>query len=159
MVRLTSGDLLRANAQALVNAVNCVGVMGRGIAAQFKRQYPRNFHEYALACKRGEVAPGKMFVVQTGQVACPQFIVNFPTKRHWRDSSRMEDVESGLFALAEEVERRGIRSIAIPPLGCGLGGLRWEDVRPRIEEAFVGLPDVLTLVFEPQHAASARMRS
>ncbi|MEO5726747.1 MAG: macro domain-containing protein [Byssovorax sp.] len=161
MIELTSGDILRAEAEALVNTVNCVGVMGRGIALQFKRAFPANFVAYATACKRGEVQPGRMLVVETGQLTSPRFIVNFPTKRHWKGKSRIEDIDAGLDALIAEVKRLDIRSIAVPPLGCGLGGLDWADVRPRIERAFAALPDVRVLVFEPSGspAAAAMTRS
>ncbi|RKH71351.1 Appr-1-p processing protein [Corallococcus interemptor] len=145
----TKGNILRADTDAIVNTVNCVGYMGRGIAAQFKRAYPENFKAYESACRRKEVVPGKMFIFETGQLTHPRFIVNFPTKRHWRGKSRIEDIESGLVDLVGEVKRRGIQSIAIPPLGCGLGGLDWKDVRPLIERAFAALPDVRALVFEP----------
>jgi len=148
-MEFTKGNLLQAETDAIVNTVNCVGFMGRGIAAQFKRAYPENFKAYETACKRKEVVPGKMFVFETGQLANPRFIVNFPTKRHWQGKSRIEDIESGLIALVSEVKARGIKSIAIPPLGCGLGGLDWSDVRPLIERSFAMLPDVHALVFEP----------
>ncbi|WP_437637198.1 type II toxin-antitoxin system antitoxin DNA ADP-ribosyl glycohydrolase DarG [Sorangium sp. So ce854] len=148
-MEFTKGNILRADTEAVVNTVNCVGFMGRGIAAQFKRVYPENFKAYEAACKRKEVVPGRMFMFETGQLTNPRFIVNFPTKRHWRGKSRIEDIESGLVALVEEVTKRGIKSIAIPPLGCGLGGLDWNDVRPLIERAFAALPDVRALVFEP----------
>ena len=148
-MEFTRGNILRADTEAIVNTVNCVGAMGRGIAAQFKRAYPENFKAYAAACKRKEVVPGKMFVFATGQLTNPRFILNFPTKRHWRGKSRMEDIESGLAALVTEVKDRGIHSIAIPPLGCGLGGLDWQQVRRLIEHAFASLSDVHVLVFEP----------
>lgn len=157
-MELTRGNILRADTEAIVNTVNCVGFMGRGIAAQFKRAYPENFKAYEAACKREEVMPGKMLVFATGQLTNPRFIVNFPTKRHWRGKSRIEDIESGLVALVREVRARGIKSIAIPPLGCGLGGLDWRDVRPLIEKAFADLPGVRALVFEPSdEAPSERM--
>lgn len=152
MIELTRGDLFQADAEALVNAVNCVGVMGRGIALQFKQAFPHNFTAYAAACKRGEVEPGRMLVVETAQRTAPRYIVNFPTKRHWKDKSRLADIDSGLLALIAEVRRLGIRSIAVPPLGCGLGGLAWTDVRPRIERAFAALPDVRVLLYEPEGA-------
>lgn len=152
-MEFTKGNLLRADTEALVNTVNCVGFMGRGIAAQFKREFPANFKAYEAACKREELVPGRMLVVETGQLANPRWIVNFPTKRHWRGKSRIEDIESGLRALVREVRERGIRSIAIPPLGCGLGGLEWRDVRPRIEHAFAELTDVRVVVFEPSEGA------
>jgi O-acetyl-ADP-ribose deacetylase (regulator of RNase III) len=148
-MEFTRGDLLQADAEAIVNAVNCAGVMGRGIAAQIKAAYPENFRAYAAACKRKEVVPGRMFIFETGQLTNPRFIVNFPTKRHWRDKSRFEDIEAGLLELIEEVKERGIKSIAIPPLGCGLGGLDWKHVRPLIEHAFAAVPAVRALVFEP----------
>ncbi len=138
-----------AEAEALVNTVNCVGVMGRGIALQCKRMYPENFKAYSSACKRGEVQPGRMFVFDTGQMTNPRYIVNFPTKRHWRGKSRMEDIDAGLEALATEIRSRGIQSIILPPLGSGLGGLDWSDVRPRIEGMLRPLDDVKAIVYEP----------
>ena len=135
MIEFKTGDILRADAEALVNTVNCVGIMGRGIALQFKNDFPDNFKAYEAACEREEVQPGKMFVFETRTLTNPKFIINFPTKRHWRGKSRMEDIDSGLKALVEEIRTRGIRSIAVPPLGSGLGGLNWADVRPRIVEA------------------------
>lgn len=155
MIEITTGDILKANAAALVNTVNCDGFMGRGIAAQFRRAFPANFTAYERACKRGEVQPGRMLIVDLGADRVPRWIVNFPTKRHWRSRSRLEDIESGLAALAMDLRRLGIRSIAIPPLGCGLGGLRWLDVRPRIEQAMAALPDVRVLLYEPGGAPAA----
>jgi O-acetyl-ADP-ribose deacetylase (regulator of RNase III) len=149
MLELTHGDLLTADAEALVNPVNCVGVMGAGLALQFKRAFPQNFAAYQSACAAGQMQPGTMLVHDTGALSGPRWIVNFPTKRHWREVSRLEDVEAGLLDLAVEIERRGIRSIAVPALGCGLGGLNWQDVRPRIESAFIALPEVRVLLFEP----------
>lgn len=155
MIELTTGDLLKSDAEALVNAVNCVGVMGRGIALQFRKAFPDGFRAYEVACRRGEVAPGTMHIVATGRVEPPRYIVNFPTKRHWRDQSRLEDIDAGLTALVADVASLGITSIAIPPLGCGLGGLDWADVRPRIERAFAQLPEVRTVLFEPTGAPAA----
>lgn len=142
MIKLTQGDILYADAEALVNTVNCVGVMGRGIALQFKKVFPENFKRYKAACDNKELLPGKMFVYDLNGVCNPRYVINFPTKRHWKGSSRMEDIESGLLALVAEVRKRNIHSIAIPPLGCGLGGLLWNDVRARIEDAFQYLSDV-----------------
>lgn len=153
MIEPLSGDLLKANAEALVNTVNCDGFMGRGLAAQFKRAFPANFRAYEQACKRGEVQVGKMLITSLHADRNPKWIVNFPTKRHWRNKSRIEDIDAGLAALVAEVGRLEIHTIAIPPLGCGLGGLRWADVRPRIERAFRELPDVHVLLFEPAQAA------
>ncbi|MXY79366.1 MAG: macro domain-containing protein [Chloroflexi bacterium] len=152
MITFTSGDVTKADAEALINTVNCVGVMGRGIALQFKRRYPANFRAYAAACNRGEVEPGRVFVFETGQLTNPRYIINVPTKRHWRAKSRLEDIDSGLESLAEAISTRRIRSVAIPPLGCGMGGLDWDEVRPRIETALSALPDVRALVFEPSGA-------
>ncbi|MDB5972614.1 MAG: Appr-p processing domain protein [Hydrocarboniphaga sp.] len=155
MIEYTTGDILRCGADALVNTVNCVGVMGRGIALQFKNEFPANFKAYAAACKHGEVQPGRMFVFETGQLTAPRYVINFPTKRHWRGKSRMEDIDSGLVSLVEAIRARGIRSIAIPPLGSGLGGLDWAQVRPRIEAALRGLDDVRVMVFESGGAAAS----
>lgn len=157
MIRYTTGDILKADAEGLVNTVNCVGVMGRGIALQFKRQFPANFKAYAVACERKEVRPGRMFVFDTGELTFPRYIINFPTKRHWRGKSRIEDIESGLAALSEEIRKRGIRSVAIPPLGSGLGGLDWSEVKPLIETAFSDLAQVDIQVFEP-HAQESDER-
>ena len=123
MIEYKTGDILAEEAEALVNTVNCVGIMGRGIALQFKRAYPENFKAYAARCKRHEMQPGRVFVFETGEMLPARYIINFPTKRHWRGKSRIEDIESGLVSLKEEIRSRGIRSIAIPPLGSGLGGL------------------------------------
>ena len=151
MIEFTTGDILRADAEALVNTVNCVGIMGRGVALQFKNAFPANFKAYEAACARDEVQPGRMFVFETRELTGPKFIINFPTKRHWRGKSRMEDIDSGLKALVAEIRNRRIRSIAIPPLGSGLGGLNWADVRPRIEAALRGVDDLHVIVFEPRH--------
>ncbi|WP_336512195.1 macro domain-containing protein, partial [Vibrio anguillarum] len=152
MIEITRGDILRADAEAIVNTVNCVGVMGRGIALQFKKAWPENFKVYAAACKSKDVQPGKMFIFETGQLANPRFIINFPTKRHWRGASRIEDIDSGLSALVNDIQRLGIKSIAIPPLGAGLGGLDWTVVREKIEVAMQPLKDVQVLLYEPSGA-------
>jgi len=156
MIEFRTGDILKADAEALVNTVNCVGIMGRGIALQFKNAFPDNFKAYAAACAREEVRPGRMFVFETGYVGSPKYIINFPTKRHWRGKSRMEDIEAGLSALVEEIRKREIRSVVIPPLGSGLGGLDWNDVRPRIEAALKGLDEVRVTVFEPNGTAETK---
>jgi O-acetyl-ADP-ribose deacetylase (regulator of RNase III) len=156
MIEYRTGNLLGEDVEALVNTVNCVGVMGRGVALQFKSAFPGNFAAYAHACRRGEVQPGRMFVYETGGLTNPRFIINFPTKRHWRGKSRIEDIESGLIALLEEIQTRGIRSIAIPPLGSGLGGLSWSDVRPLIERVLASVPDVRALVYEPSATVEGR---
>lgn len=122
MIKLTKGNLLKSDAEALVNTVNCVGYMGKGIALRFKKAFPENFAAYQKACRQNQVIPGQMFVFEYDEMLNHKTIINFPTKRHWQHNSRMEDVVSGLAALIEEVQSRGIRSIAIPPLGCGLEG-------------------------------------
>ena len=148
-IEFTTGDIFSANTDALVNTVNCVGIVGKGLALQFKTKFSDNFSSYRAACARKEVQPGKMFVFETGILTGPEFIINFPTKRHWSYESRMEDIDSGLKALVEEIRNRCIQSIAIPPIGCGLGGLDWADVRPRIEAAMRGIGYVRVVVFEP----------
>ncbi len=149
MIRFKTGDILAEDVEALVNTVNCVGIMGRGIALQFKKALPENFKVYAAACRRGEVRPGHVFVFETGALTNPRYVINFPTKRHWRSKSRIEDIDAGLEDLARVIREYGIRSIAVPPLGSGLGGLGWRDVRPRIEGTLRGLKDLESVVFEP----------
>lgn len=156
MIERTRGNILKADTEALVNTVNCVGVMGKGIALQFKKAFPENFEAYAGACRRGEVKSGRMFVFETGQMFNPRFIINFPTKRHWRDQSRYEDIAAGLQALVREVRERKIRSIAIPPLGSGLGGLQWSKVKAMIESAFEGISDVQVKLYEPKGSPDAK---
>jgi O-acetyl-ADP-ribose deacetylase (regulator of RNase III) len=156
MINERTGDILNADVEALVNTVNCVGIMGRGIALQFKNAFPRNFKEYSAACARDEVQPGRMFVHETGELTNPKYIINFPTKRHWKGKSRIEDIDSGLRDLAREITERHIRSIAVPPLGSGLGGLEWRDVRPRIIAALVGIEGLTVELFEPRGAPDAK---
>ncbi|VVC06131.1 Macro domain protein [uncultured archaeon] len=142
MIQYKTGDILADDAEALVNTVNCVGIMGRGLALQFKNTFPKNFNAYKQACYRREVQLGRMFVYENESLTNLHYIINFPTKRHWRDKSRIEDIELGLKALAEEIKTRNIHSIAIPPLGTGLGGLDQNDVCPRIEQAMKDFKDV-----------------
>lgn len=149
MVELTHGNLLEADADALINAVNTVGVMGKGIALQFKYAFPDVFRVYVAACRRDEVQPGHMLVVPTGRVGNPRYIIHFPTKRHWKERSRLEDIEAGLAALVTVVQATGIGALAVPALGCGNGGLVWDEVRPRIEAAFAPLPAVRVLLYVP----------
>jgi O-acetyl-ADP-ribose deacetylase (regulator of RNase III) len=155
MLKLKRGNLLDEKTEALVNTVNCVGVMGKGIALQFKQAFPENFKQYQKACKNDEVQPGRMFTVATDSLLNPKYIINFPTKRHWRHKSRLEDIKAGLTALVTEVKTLGIRSIAVPPLGCGNGGLDWAVVAPLIEAAFEPLPDIEVVLFEPAGAQKA----
>jgi len=155
MIELKQGNLLECDAEAIVNTVNTVGVMGKGVALQFRRAFPEMFRAYKQACDAGEVQPGRMHVYENRSLLNPRYIINFPTKRHWREPSRAEDIQAGLEALAQEVRQRGIRSVALPPLGCGLGGLSWENVLPLIQNAFAALPDVQTIVFPPRGAPAA----
>ena len=149
MIEIKRGNIFDEDVEALVNSVNCVGVMGRGIALQFKDSFPDNYKAYRDACKRNEVTPGRMFVFETGRLDNPHYIINFPTKRHWRGKSRIEDIKAGLDALAHEIVTRNIVSIAIPPLGSDLGGLDWREVRPLIEEMLQETPHVSAVMFEP----------
>lgn len=149
MLNFTTGNLLEARAQALVNTVNTVGVMGKGIALMFKERFADNFHQYAKACKAGKVQTGQMFVTQTTELDGPRWIVNFPTKQHWRAPSDLQWVIDGLQDLRRFLIENNVRSIAIPPLGAGNGGLVWEVVKPEIVKALSDLPDVEILVFEP----------
>lgn len=149
MISYTQGNLLDAPVEALVNTVNTVGVMGKGIALMFKEQYAHNFDLYAAACKAKQVKVGQMFVTETGELDGPRWIINFPTKDHWRGNSRVEWVESGLEDLKRILRERKIRSVAIPPLGAGNGGLDWPTVKARIETALSDLQDVEVVIFEP----------
>jgi O-acetyl-ADP-ribose deacetylase (regulator of RNase III) len=142
-IELGHGDLLTAKVDALVNPVNTAGVMGKGLALQFKKAFPDVFTAY----KKAKLAIGRMHVVERAHA--PRFVINFPTKQHWRDPSKLEYIESGLVDLVARVRDLGITSIAIPPLGCGLGGLDWADVKPLIVDAFAPLP-VRVVLFEPQ---------
>ena len=148
MIRYITGNLLEAHAEALVNTVNTVGVMGKGIALQFRETFPDNYKAYLDAIKRGEVKIGSMLVTKTGNLNGLRYIVNFPTKEHWRNPSRIEYVEKGLISLRKTIQELSIQSIAVPPLGCGNGQLNWEDVQPLIEQYLGDLPaDVM--VYEP----------
>ncbi len=149
MFRLVRGNLLECQAEALVNTVNTEGIMGKGVALQFRHAFPEMYSAYRKACQAGHVQPGKMFIFELSSIMNPQYIINFPTKLRWRDKSRIEDIRSGLKALVTDVKRLGIRSIAIPPLGCGLGGLSWPVVRQLMQLAFEELPEVDWLVYEP----------
>ena len=149
MITFTQGTLLEADVEAVVNTVNTVGIMGKGIALMFKEQFPHNFEAYARACEAGEVRTGKMFVTENKALFGPRWIINFPTKTHWRVKTKIEWVEEGLEDLVRVIREKGIRSIAIPPLGCGNGGLDWHDVRLLILFALEQLDGVESIVFEP----------
>ena len=150
MIEFKEGNLFAEDVEALVNAVNCVGVMGRGVALQFRRAFPGNFNAYAVRCKRNEMRLGEVFVFEAANLDNPRYIINFPTKRHWRDKSRLEDIEPGLKSLVRTIQQRHIRSAALPALGCGLGGLNWaREVRPLLAASLSELPDVRFVVFDP----------
>ena len=155
MIHLTRGDILKHDADALVNTVNCMGVMGRGIALQFRNAFVDNYDAYRKAARARQIQPGRMFVFERSAIDRPRWIINFPTKRHWKQKSLVEDVESGLIDLVRFIREKGIQSIAIPPLGCGLGGLDWAVIRPLIEKSLATVPQVETFLFEPVGAPKA----
>ena len=161
MIKETKGNLFEADTEAFVNAVNCVGVMGKGIALQFRQRFSEDyFKDYKAACKNGDLRIGKVHIYSLDSDSAlayarasdknfPRFIVNFPTKDYWRDKSRIEYIESGLQSLVEEIELHKIKSIAMPALGCGLGGLDFQDVRFLVEKAFDSLTDVKVIIYTP----------
>lgn len=155
MITRTSGNLLTSNAEALVNTVNTEGVMGKGIALQFKKAYPAMYDAYRAAAKAGEIRLGRVQVWESGQLTGARFVINFPTKGHWKSRSKLSDVEAGLADLIDVIRNLGIRSIAVPPLGCGNGGLDWQDVEPVIVAAFEQVPEVDVLLFAPDGAPTA----
>lgn len=151
------GNLLEAAAEALINTVNTEGVMGKGIALQFKQAFPEMFKDYQFACKRKEIELGKVYIYDLGGlVGGPRWVVNFPTKGHWRSKSKIDSIKKGLDDLVDSIIRLGIRSIAVPPLGCGLGGLDWRDVEPVVKAAFSRVPDVEVLLYPPSGAPAAK---
>ena len=143
------GNILKANAQALVNPVNCVGVSGKGLALQFRRAWPTNYLSYVGTCKDGQLRPGRLHIFATGRLGNPKWIINFPTKDDWRDKSKLIYVEGGLDALVAECLTNRIESVAIPPLGCGLGGLKWEDVEKLIRDRFAARRDIIVELYVP----------
>lgn len=152
-IEFKNGDMFSEPVQALVNTVNCVGVMGKGVALEFKKRWPANFKAYRKLCDAKQLSPGEMFTFDTKELFAsegPQFLINFPTKAHWRSKSKISYVEDGLDALLKTIEDHDIKSIAIPPLGCGNGGLDWNDVKPLIEVKLSGLSDVKIIVFPPK---------
>jgi O-acetyl-ADP-ribose deacetylase (regulator of RNase III) len=152
MIEQGNGNLLTAEVEALVNTVNTVGVMGKGIALQFKRAFPANFRAYQAACARDEVQLGHVWTFDTGVLGQQRYILNFPTKKHWRSDSRLQDIAAGLDSLVDTVRELGVTSVAIPALGCGNGGLDWEDVRPLIERACGQMEDVRAVIYPPEGA-------
>ncbi len=152
MVRFVSGNLFDSKAQALVNTVNCVGVMGKGIALAFKERFPKMFEDYRRRCEKEEVQPGVLMIYKDTE----PWVINFPTKRHWRGNSRIEDIEAGLVTLVARTKEWGLRSLALPALGCGHGGLNWADVRPLIERYLTEL-DIDIEVYEPPSAPATEV--
>ena len=142
----TTGDLLKSSAEALVNTVNCEGYMGKGIAYQFKMQYPENNKDYVRACKSGELTVGKLhYLKEKGKI-----IVNFPTKNKWRANSRIEYINDGLDELIKLISQLNIKSIAIPPLGSGNGGLIWSEVKEIIETKLSAIDKMVDIfIYEP----------
>lgn len=149
MMRFTQGNLLEAPVEAVVNTVNTVGVMGKGIAMMFKERFPENYKAYEAACKAEAVRVGEMFVTAGVELDGPRWIINFPTKKHWIHPTKLEWVRDGLVALKTVIREKKIKSIALPPLGCGNGGLDWTVVRPLIDSALQELQDVEVIVYEP----------
>jgi O-acetyl-ADP-ribose deacetylase (regulator of RNase III)/uncharacterized protein YwgA len=148
MIKFIKGNLLNAKTEALVNTVNTVGVMGKGIALQFKNRFPNNYKVYREACKNQTFKTGQVLTVQDGDLLNQQFIVNFPTKAHWKSPSKIEYIQTGLVALKNEIAKLKIKSIAIPPLGCGNGGLNWDIVKEIMIKELESL-DIEILIYEP----------
>jgi len=155
MITEAAGNLLDADVDALVNTVNTVGVMGKGLALQFRRAYPAMFDDYRQVAAAGQLHLGQMHVWRTCAATGPAYVINFPTKGHWRSRSRIDDIDRGLADLVRVIRDLGIQSIAVPPLGCGNGGLDWAQVEPRIRAALAGLDDVRILLYPPGRTPSA----
>ena len=152
MISFHNSNLLKSDAEALVNTVNTVGIMGKGVALQFKEHFPLNYKLYQKACEAGEVKLGKMFVTETGQLTGPRYVINFPTKADWRSFSKLSHIAEGLDDLVRVIEEKNIKSIAVPPLGCGNGGLDWKDVKPLIVSKLSTLAPIVQIeIFEPGH--------
>lgn len=156
MIESKFGDILTANVEAIVNTVNCVGVMGKGIALQFKLKYPENYRFYKTTCDQGRMMVGKVLIFQRESIDYPKYIINFPTKRHWKGKSTLQDISEGLDSLVAEIKHLKIKSIAIPALGSGLGGLDWQQVKSLIIDAFSSLPDVEVWLYEPHYSPSVQ---
>lgn len=149
MIKYTKGNILESTAEALINTVNTVGVMGKGIALQFKKAYLHNYKVYTDACKNNELVIGKVLIVKDSNLTSGEkLIINFPTKQDWKKPSEYSYIEEGLDDLVKKIKEYNIQSIAIPPLGAGNGGLEWERVKIIIEKKLAGL-NIEILVFEP----------
>lgn len=158
-MKFVTGNLLEAKTQALVNTVNTVGVMGKGIALQFKEAFPENFRIYADACRKKELAPGKLLVVKEAKLDGEKIIINFPTKKEWFLKSKYEYIEEGLKELVKIIGEYKIHSISIPPLGCGNGGLHWSKVKPLMERYLEPLQNVDIQIYEPSQEIKALLKS
>lgn len=151
MIEYKKGDILKEETEAVVNTVNTKGVMGKGIALQFKERFSENYRQYKKACEAGKVETGKVFVTETGQLLNPRYVINFPTKEHWKNPSKMDYIYEGLEDLVRVIQDKNINSISIPPLGCGNGGLDWNEVKPVIEKALADISNLHIVVFEPSN--------
>ena len=149
MIAYTKGDIFRQNAEALVNPVNCVGIMGKGLALKFKIAYPSNFNQYLTACRNAAISPSRPLVHTRPAGSTPRYIINLATKRHWRDSSILSDLDKAIKALARTIALYQISSIAIPAIGSGLGGLNWEEVKPLIDRYLSDIPSTKVTVLNP----------
>jgi O-acetyl-ADP-ribose deacetylase (regulator of RNase III) len=155
MIHFVRGNLFQSAAQVLTNTVNCVGVMGKGVALEFKGRFPAMFEDYRSRCEKGEVRPGRPYLWEDDRAQ----ILNFPTKRDWRNPSLLSDIEDGLRYLAAHYQELGIHSLAMPALGCGNGGLKWDVVRPLIEKHLGPISDLDVYVYEPDSAGVERISS
>lgn len=155
MITYMSANLLESPAQVLTNTVNCVGVMGKGIALEFKKRFPAMFDDYVSRCRRGEVRPGQPYLWEDDRTQ----ILNFPTKNHWRHPSRLEDVDAGLREIATRYQEWGIATLALPALGCGNGGLKWVDVDALIALHLGSIPTLEVFVFPPSGAMAEERES
>lgn len=148
MITYKTGDIFQSNAQVITNTINCVGVMGKGLALAYKKKYPAMFKDYKVRCDKGEVNPGQPYLWEDEKTQ----ILNFPTKRHWKQNSILSDVEDGPKYIAENYVDMGISSLALPPLGCGLGGLSWSDVKNLINKHLGPIKDLDVYVYEKPKA-------
>lgn len=149
MITYTTGDLFEAQTEAIVNTVNTVGVMGKGIALQFKQRFPDNYLVYKKACDQNLLKIGDLLITESSSLFF-KYIINFPTKEHWRNPSKYEYIEKGLDTLIDEIKKRNIKSIALPPLGAGNGKLDWMKVKEILNEKLIKLPKVEFIIYEPQ---------
>lgn len=140
-----SGNIFDSEAEALVNPVNCVGVMGKGLALQFKQRFPSNYEAYKYECSQNNLKIGLLFCYEENS----KLIINFPTKTHWKQKSELQYIDKGLIALQDLLTKIPINSIAIPPLGCGLGGLNWTEVKPLIFKHMVPLTGISVHIYQP----------